>query len=600
MAPHPLQAVVELAPDPMLVIDAANRIVALNERAARLLGRPAEDLMGKPVETVLALPDDAGTAAEDTARSTAGGEIPIEGAVRSAAGEDLPVEATLGPAPEGHTAIALRDLRRRKRDEAALREAGQRFQRVFADGPVAMALVGDDYRFAEVNEAFCRLTGYDAAELTRLSFTDITHPADRDMDLRLARDVFGGEIEGYTLDKRYIRKDGEVIWISLTVSVIRDDQGLPLKGMGLVQDITERRQALERARTELDRLARDRDRILELAGEGIYHADERGRITFANPAAADLLGWPQDELIGKPAHELLHHSRPDGSPYPRESCPIHGPEAVHTPLESAIDDVFWRRDGTSFPVHWRSTPVPGPGGAVVVFSDLSGRVSMERAMQAAGERAARERLQATEAERARWARELHDETLQGLAALHVLLSSPSGGASTEAMAERIRQAQEQIENEMEKLRGLISELRPAALDQLGLEASVRDLAERTQAIYGIDIETRFDLREQDGAPRRLASDVETTAYRIVQECLSNAARHAEASKVEVELTQRNGSLGVRIADDGNGFDPGTESAGYGLRGMRERVDLLDGSLKVESERSRGTAVTAALPLGRSA
>ncbi|HEV2873964.1 MAG TPA: PAS domain S-box protein, partial [Thermoleophilaceae bacterium] len=535
MAPHPLQAAVELAPDPMLVVDAGRRIVALNERAARLFAHAAEDLLGQPVEAVLALPGETGAPTECTGRTSQG--------------EELPVEVTLGPAGADHTAIALRDLRRRKRDEAALREAGQRFQRVFADGPVAMALVGDDYRFAEVNEAFCRLTGYDAAELTELSFADITHPADRDMDLRLARDVFGGEIDSYTLDKRYIRKDGEVIWISLTVSVIHDEHGRPLKGMGLVQDITERRRALERARTELDRLARDRDRILELAGEGIYHADERGRITFANPAAAELLGWPQDELIGKPAHELLHHTRPDGTPYPREVCPIHGPDTPQQPVESAIDDVFWRRDGTSFPVRWRSTPVPGPGGAVVVFSDLSGRVSMERAMQAAGERAARERLQAAEAERARWARELHDETMQGLAALHVLLSSPSGGASLEEMVERIRVAQEQIENEMEKLRGLISELRPAALDQLGLEASVRDLAERTQAIYGIDVETRFDLRERDGAPRRLASEVETAAYRIVQECLSNAARHADASRVEVELTQGNGSLGVRIADD---------------------------------------------------
>jgi PAS domain S-box-containing protein len=567
----------------MLVVDARRRIVTLNRQAAHLFGRAAGDLRGQPVGTVLSLPQQTGT--------------PVECTGRSADGRELPVEATRSDTKDGHTAVALRDLRPRRRAEAALREAGQRFQRVFADGPVAMALVGDDYRFAEVNDAFCRLTGYDAAELAELSFADITHPADRDMDLRLARDVFGGEIQGYTLDKRYVRKDGEVIWISLTVSVIRDEQGRPLKGMGLVQDITERRRALERARTELDRLARDRDRILELAGEGIYHADERGRITFANPAAAELLGWPQDELIGKPAHELLHHTRPDGTHYPRERCPIHGRDAARQPLESGIDDVFWRRDGSSFPVHWRSTPVPGPGGAVVVFSDLSGRVSVERAMHAAGERAARERLQAAEAERARWARELHDETLQGLAALHVLLSSPSGGATLDAMAERIRVAQEQIENEMEKLRGLISELRPAALDELGLEASVRDLAERTQAIYGIDIETRFDLREHDGAPRRLASEVETAAYRIVQECLSNAARHADASSVEIELTQRNGSLSVRIGDDGDGFEPGSESHGYGLRGMRERVDLLEGSLTVNSAPSRGTEVTAALPLG---
>jgi signal transduction histidine kinase len=221
---------------------------------------------------------------------------------------------------------------------------------------------------------------------------------------------------------------------------------------------------------------------------------------------------------------------------------------------------------------------------------------MEEALDAARERAARERLQAAESERARWARELHDETLQGLAAVHVLLFSAGRATTAEHMTERLVQAQEQIADELEKLRGLISELRPAALDELGLEASLRDLAERTQAVYGLDVELLVELPAPDGGPRRLDAEVETAAYRIVQECLSNAARHAAASRTVVVLSQVDGALAVEVRDDGSGFEPGTVTTGFGLRGMHERVDLLDGRLEIVSSPGRGTAVAATLPV----
>ena len=477
------------------------------------------------------------------------------------------------------------------------RDSDSLFRRIFEDGPVGMALVGPDFRLSEANEAFCRFTGYSADELRELTFADITHPDDVDTDLRLARRVFAGEVSGYSIDKRYVRKDGEVVWAELSVFLIRDESGAPVQGMGLVQDISDRHAALDKARTELARLARDHDRILEFAGEGIYYVDARGRIAFANPAAAGMLGWGPDEMVGKPAHEILHHTRADGHPYPRESCPIHGPAGSERARETVTDDLFWRPDGSSFPVHYRSAPVRDGGGVVVVFSDMSERTRMEEALQEASGRAARARLQAAEAERARWARELHDETLQGLAGLHVLLASASRAPSAELMAERIGLAQDQIENELEKLRGLISELRPAALDELGLEASVRDLAERIQTVYGIGVEMAVDLRTPEGAPRRVAPEVETAAYRIVQECLSNAARHAGAAHVEVELAQDNGTLEVSVVDDGGGFDPAADAAGFGLRGMRERVDLLAGSLAIDSATGSGTRVTARLPLG---
>jgi PAS domain S-box-containing protein len=477
-----LDDLLALAPDPTLVVDPDGAVRGANEPAMDLFGYDRDELVGLPVGRVLDSRE-----GEGTARRRDGSELLVEAS--SVTRDDAVV-------------VSLRDVTERHRRESQLREAGQRFQRVFEDGPVAMGLAGEDFRLLEVNEAFCRLTGYSSEELLGRTFTDITHPEDVEADVRLARRLFAGEVPGYSVDKRYVRKDGRIVWVEVTVSVIRDEHGRPLRGMGLVQDITERRRALHDAQTALESLARQRDRILEYAGEGIYHVDERGRITFANAAAAQMLGWTREELIGAPAEELLDHTRAEGTHH------------------------LTRRDGTSFPAHFRSNP-DGASGEVVVFSDESERVRMQAALDAARERAARERLQAAETERARWARELHDETLQALAGLHVLLFSAGRATTVEEMGARITQAQEQIEDEMEKLRGLISELRPTALDELGLEASVRDLAARTQAVYGLEVETVVDLAGAGGeAGHRLDEEVETAAYRIVQESLNNAARHA--------------------------------------------------------------------------
>src|SRR5690606_3287425 len=126
---------------------------------------------------------------------------------------------------------------------------------------------------------------------------------------------------------------------------------------------------------ERQRLRRQHELILGAAGEGIYGLDAAGRTTFVNPTAAALTGWPAEDLLGRPQHERLHHTRADGTPYPAEECPIT--HVLHGGRERRVTgEVFWRKDGTSFPVEYAATPLregDEPAGVVVVFHDVSER-----------------------------------------------------------------------------------------------------------------------------------------------------------------------------------------------------------------------------------
>jgi signal transduction histidine kinase len=206
-------------------------------------------------------------------------------------------------------------------------------------------------------------------------------------------------------------------------------------------------------------------------------------------------------------------------------------------------------------------------------------------------------IEASEQERKRWARELHDDTLQGLAGLGVMLGSALRSGSEEGTQKGVEGAIEQIREEADKLRALIAELRPAALDEIGLRAAVEGLVERTASTQGLDITAEIALSSDAVGAARLAPEVESTAYRIVQEGLTNVAKHAEAAKAEIEIAEADGRLEVAVRDDGRGFEPTAPRTGFGLTGMRERVEMLGGTLAVESSPAGlGTLVRACLPV----
>jgi two-component system, NarL family, sensor histidine kinase DevS len=210
----------------------------------------------------------------------------------------------------------------------------------------------------------------------------------------------------------------------------------------------------------------------------------------------------------------------------------------------------------------------------------------------------RRSVQASELERRRWARELHDDSLQELAAVKLRLATLVRAAD-QRFADDVRQAIEHVDASIEAMRSLITDMRPAALDELGVVPALEALIQRAVRISAIDIrmdaQLRFERREES---TRLAPEVETTIYRVVQEALTNVAKHADATHATVTVVEHDGAVEIAVTDNGRGFSPADSTDGFGLIGMRGRANLAGGDVSVETDVGRGTTVHARIPAQR--
>jgi signal transduction histidine kinase len=219
--------------------------------------------------------------------------------------------------------------------------------------------------------------------------------------------------------------------------------------------------------------------------------------------------------------------------------------------------------------------------AAIAF-DLSERVSRD---------AMRRVVEAQELERRRLARELHDETGQALTSILLGLKTLERSVETDQGREGVAAVRELVVSTLQDVRRLAVELRPTALDDFGLAAALERLAETVRQDTSVKVDLEVGIGEE-----RLPADLETTMYRIVQEALTNISKHADATRISILLARKERAVIIVVEDDGGGFDPTTETGGLGLAGMRERVALLGGRLRVETSPGRGTTIAAEVPL----
>ncbi len=254
--------------------------------------------------------------------------------------------------------------------------------------------------------------------------------------------------------------------------------------------------------------------------------------------------------------------------------------------------------------HVRATTLPSRteiGELAQAFNGMLDRLEAARRAQAMLI------LQAQEEERRRVALELHDESSQNLTALLVhteilqqtLQTLPATSLTTDAR-EQLRAGLQQLtrlaQHTLESIRILSLQLRPAVLDDLGLHAALRWLAEDCRERLHIGVELHLESPAEGETQRGYSQLYETTLFRVAQECLTNVARHAQATQVSIALLEDEKHISLRIQDNGKGYQAAREASGLGIRGMRERVALLNGTFYLTSQPGSGTTVEVVLPL----
>jgi len=337
--------------------------------------------------------------------------------------------------------------------------------------------------------------------------------------------------------------------------------------------------------------------LLESTGEGIYGVDLQGRCTFINKAGASLLGYEAEDLIGRSMHAMVHHTRSDGSRYPMEACSIF--QAYRTGQSCRVDDeVLWRRDGSCFPAEFSSSPLYEGGiltGAVITFRDITERKRAEEMRAHLVDRL----ISAQEEERQRIARELHDATEQDLASVLVGLRAMEEVATMKAMCQRASKLRQVTAHALDELQRLVQGLRPTLLDEMGLAAALQRLCSDFSQAHGIRVEVHV---ARNLAELSLPSPIEITLYRIVQEALTNIAKHAGATTVSILIQPTASSIRLVVEDNGVGFEPETvrqtaaQQGRLGLYGMEERAKIAGGVFTIESAHGRGTTIHVEIPL----
>ncbi|MBV8140370.1 MAG: PAS domain S-box protein, partial [Deltaproteobacteria bacterium] len=598
-----LAAIVESSEDAIIGKSLEGIVTSWNQGASRLFGYTAEEMVGQSVSRIVP-PERSEEEAEILLRLRRGERVErYETVRRHKDGRMVDVSLSVSPIRDrssrviGASKIA-RDITDQKRVEAATRQAHERLQEQTAVLELAPVLVRDmESRIILWTKGAERLYGFSKAEaLGRVSHElfQTEFVSGKAYVDEMLRGV--GQWEGELIHRK---SNGEQLVVASQQIVYRDSTGRSLHILEVNADITERKRAEQGLRESQARFAN----IIDSAMDAIISIDAAQRVVLFNTAAERMFGCAAAEALGRPLDRFI--------PAPlREAHRAHvrafgATGATNRTMGKLKDLTALRVDGQEFPIEASISQTNVEGGKLftVILRDISRRKAAEEALSRSEERlrALATRLQqAREEEAMRIARELHDQLGRCLTAMKMDVDGIGRGlagavaeADFGALLERVKRMNETLDETVYTVRRISAELRPGVLDDLGLAAAIEWQARDFQARSGVSCVVR--VPEED---LPLSPDQATAMFRIFQESLTNVARHAQATKVWVNLSEEEGAVVLEIEDDGVGISPArlAERHSLGLLGMRERVAVFGGEIEFAGMPGQGTAVVVRMPV----
>ena len=492
--------------------------------------------------------------------------------------------------------LVYRQLADRTATQAALQSAQARVGGIVEAAMDAIVSVDEDQRIVLFNQAAERVFRWPRAAVLGqpldVLIPERYRPAHRGHIERFGRTATTSRGMGSQTVLYGLRADGEEFPIEASIS--QHEEGGRKLFTVILRDVAERVQA-ERllARSE----ARLRG-ILDSAMDAIITVDSRQHIVLFNRAAEEVFDCPRDQAIGAPLAwfipERFRHA------HFAMVAKFGGTGASSRRMGAQRIVMGLRRNGEEFPIDASISHIVEEGERfyTVILRDVTERSRAEQALRESKEEIRNHALTASsvrEQEKSRFARELHDELGQALTALKIDVSwlREHLGHAPEAVLAKLGAMQLLLDGTVAAARRISSDLRPLMLDDLGLVAACEWLAHNFQQRTGVPCELVLGSGELD-----LADPYATAVFRVLQESLTNIAKHAQATQVEATLERGDGTVILTVRDNGRGFrvsDPRKQGS-YGLVGLRERAFLLGGDIRIESEPGRGTCVEMRMPM----